>query len=182
MSEGACALVLGGRDLAAGRNAAWIQGMASTSDSYAMGDRIRRPEGSLVDLLSLQRSAARAYADAGVTDPRKEFGVVELYSPFSSAEAMTYPALGFCAPLDGPRFIQEQQEDPSLPVFNPSGGPQAANPVSATAMVRIAECALQVRGLAGERQVAGVRRAVATGQGGATQFSTVCVLGTEAPR
>jgi acetyl-CoA C-acetyltransferase len=66
-------------------------------------------------------------------------------------------------------------------VFNPSGGPQAANPVSATAMVRIAECALQVRGLAGDRQVADVRRAVATGQGGATQFSTVCVLGTQAP-
>jgi acetyl-CoA C-acetyltransferase len=181
MSEGACAMVLGGRELAAGRNVAWIQGMASTSDSYAMGDRIRRPEGSLVDLLSLQRSAVRAYADAGVTDPRKEFGVVELYSPFSSAEAMTYPALGFCAPLDGPRFIREQQEDTSLPVFNPSGGPQAANPVSATAMVRIAECALQVRGLAGERQVAGVRRAVATGQGGATQFSTVCVLGAQRP-
>jgi len=181
MSEGACALVLGNQDLARGRNPAWIQGMASTSDSYAMGDRIRRPEGSLVDLLSLRRSAARAYADAGITDPRKELGVVELYSPFSSAEAMTYPALGFCEALDGPRFIQEQQEDTSLPVFNPSGGPQAANPVSATAMVRIAECALQVRGQAGDRQVPDVRRAVATGQGGATQFSTVCVLGTQQP-
>ena len=67
--------------------------------------------------------------------------------------------------------------DPSLPAFNPSGGPQGANPVSATAMVRIAECALQVRGTAGERQVDGVERAVATGQGGATQFSTVCVRG-----
>jgi acetyl-CoA C-acetyltransferase len=44
-------------------------------------------------------------------------------------------------------------------------------------MVRIAECALQVRGTAGDRQVDGVERAVATGQGGATQFSTVCVLG-----
>ncbi len=181
MSEGACALVLGNAELAAGRNPAWIQGMASTSDSYAMGDRIRRPEGSLVDLLSLQRSAARAFADAGITDPRKELDVVELYSPFSSAEAMTYPALGFCAAPDGPRFIQEQQEDESLPVFNPSGGPQAANPVSATAMVRIAECALQVRGLAGDRQVPHARRAVATGQGGATQFSTVCVLGAQQP-
>jgi acetyl-CoA C-acetyltransferase len=48
-------------------------------------------------------------------------------------------------------------------------------------MVRIAEAALQVRGMAGERQVPDVRRAVATGQGGATQFSTVCVLGTERP-
>ncbi|MHB2022209.1 MAG: thiolase family protein [Mycobacteriales bacterium] len=181
MSEGACALVLASAKAVAGRKVAWVQGMASTSDSYAMGDRIHRPEGSLVDLLSLRRSAQRAYADAGITRPRDQIDVVELYSPFSSAEAMTYPALGFCRPEDGPAFVYEQQEDSSLPVFNPSGGPQAANPVSATAMVRIAEGALQVRGMAGERQVPDVRRAVATGQGGATQFSTVCVLGTEPP-
>lgn len=181
MSEGACALVLADEKTADGRNVAWIQGMASTSDSYAMGDRFHRLEGSLVDLLSLQRSARRAYADAGITDPRRQLDVVELYSPFSSAEAMTYAALGFCTPDGGPRFVQEQQDDPSLPVFNPSGGPQAANPVSATAMVRVAECALQVRGIAGDRQVEGARRAVATGQGGATQFSTVCVLGSERP-
>lgn len=181
MSEGACALVLASAKAVAGRKVAWVQGMASTSDSYAMGDRIHRPEGSLVDLLSLRRSAQRAYADAGITRPRDQIDVVELYSPFSSAEAMTYPALGFCRPENGPAFVYEQQEDSSLPVFNPSGGPQAANPVSATAMVRIAEGALQVRGMAGERQVPDVRRAVATGQGGATQFSTVCVLGTEPP-
>ena len=181
MSEGACALVLAGADTVGTRNAAWMQGMASTSDSYAMGDRIHRAEGSLVDLLSLKRSAQRAYAEAGITAPRHEVDVVELYSAFSSAEAMAYPALGFCSSQAGPAFIGELQEDASLPMFNPSGGPQSANPVSATAMVRIAECALQVRGMAGERQVDGVRRAVATGQGGATQFSTVCVLGTQRP-
>lgn len=181
MSEGACALVLASEASVASRNVAWIQGMASTSDSYAMGDRIHRPEGTLVELLSLRRSAERAYADAGVTDPRREIDVVELYSAFSSAEAMAYPALGFCRAEDGPRFRAELSADPSLPVFNPSGGPQAANPVSATAMVRIAECALQVQGKAGDRQVPNVKRAVATGQGGATQFSTVCVLGSDPP-
>lgn len=181
MSEGACAMVLASEDQVGDRSVAWLQGMASTSDSYAMGDRFHRPDGSLVDLLSLRRSAERAYASAGVTDPRNELDVVELYSPFSSAEAMTYPALGFCRPEDGPRFVAEQWEDDTLPVFNPSGGPQAANPVSATALVRIAECALQVRGTAGDRQVADVRRAVATGQGGATQFSTVAVLGADRP-
>jgi acetyl-CoA C-acetyltransferase len=181
MSEGACALVIAAQSAVGNRSGAWVQGMASTSDSYAMGDRFRRPEGTLVDLLSLRRSAERAYADAGITHARKDLDVVELYSPFSSAEAMTYPALGFCEPQHGPRFVQEQLTDASLPVFNPSGGPQAANPVSATAMVRIAEAALQVRGMAGERQVPDARRAVATGQGGATQFSTVCVLGAERP-
>lgn len=182
MSEGACALVIAEESAVGARPVAWMQGFASTSDAYAMGDRMRRREGgTLVDLLSLERSAQRAYADAGVTDPRSELQVIELYSPFSSAEAMTYPALGLCEPHDGPAFVEAQEQDASLPRFNPSGGPQAANPVSATAMVRIAECALQVRGSAGERQVDGVRRALATGQGGATQFSTVCILGDEPP-
>ena len=177
MSEGACAMVLVHKDMVGNRKAAWIQAAASTSDSYAMGDRIRRPEATLVDLLSLRLSAQRAFKEAGIVNPRKQIRAVELYSAFSSAEAMAYPALGFCEAADGPRFVEEQLRDKSLPVFNPSGGPQGANPVSATAMVRIAECALQVRQMAGERQVDGVERAVATGQGGATQFSTVCVLG-----
>jgi acetyl-CoA C-acetyltransferase len=177
MSEGACAMVLVARESVGARKPVWVQGYASTSDSYAMGDRIHRPNATLVDLLSLRLSAEKAYKEAGVTDPVNEIRVVELYSAFSSAEAMAYPALGLCTPQDGPRFVERQLTDRSLPVFNPSGGPQGANPVSATAMVRIAECALQVRGTAGERQVDGVERAVATGQGGATQFSTVCVLG-----
>jgi acetyl-CoA C-acetyltransferase len=177
MSEGACAMVLVAGEIVGDRTPAWIQGAASTSDSYAMGDRIRRPEASLVDLLSLRLSAERAYQQAGVDDPLRQIRVVELYSAFSSAEAMAYPALGLCRAEDGPSFVEAQFTDRSLPVINPSGGPQGANPVSATAMVRIAECALQVRGMAGERQIADVARALATGQGGATQFSTVCVLG-----
>jgi acetyl-CoA C-acetyltransferase len=177
MSEGACAMVLVAADLVGDRTPAWIQGAASTSDSYAMGDRIRRPEATLVDLLSLRLSAERAYREAGITDPLRQIRVIELYSAFSSAEAMAYPALGLCRAEDGPRFVEAQFTDASLPAINPSGGPQGANPVSATAMVRIAECALQVRGMAGEHQIADVERALATGQGGATQFSTVCVLG-----
>jgi len=177
MSEGACAMVLVDEDLVGDRRPAWIQGAASTSDAYAMGDRIRRPEATLVDLLSLRLSANRAFEQSGIRHPRDEVQVIELYSAFSSAEAMAYPALQLCAAEDGPRFVEAQLTDPTLPKFNPSGGPQGANPVSATAMVRIAECALQVRDMAGERQVADVDRAIATGQGGATQFSTVCVLG-----
>lgn len=181
MSEGACAIVVADESRIGDRTPAWVQGTASTSDAYAMGDRFHRPEGMLVDLLSLRMSAQRAYRDADITDPATEIDVVELYSPFSSAEAMTYPALGFCDPEGGPAFVRDQMNGDVHQAFNPSGGPQAANPVSATALVRIAEAALQVRGVAGERQVADVNRAVATGQGGATQFSTVCVLGTRSP-
>jgi acetyl-CoA C-acetyltransferase len=62
-----------------------------------------------------------------------------------------------------------------LPI-NPSGGTLCANPISATALVRVAEAALQIMGEAGERQVPGARVAVATGVGGSLQFHTCMVL------
>jgi acetyl-CoA C-acetyltransferase len=179
MSEGACAVVLVCDRLVGKRNVAWIHGAAGLSDTYAMGDRMRRPEGSLVDLYTLISSAKTAYAQAGITRPETEIDCVEIHAPFASAEAMAYTALGLCGEGSGPQFADTLIAGTGRIAVNPSGGPQMANPVSAAALIRVAECALQVRGLAGRRQQDGVRRAVATGQGGATQFSTCVVLGAD---
>ena len=144
-----------------------------------MGDRIHREEGSLVDLVTLSRSASAAYRDAGITKPLEEIDVVEIQAPFASSEAMAYSALGFCTPEGGRAFTEKAIEQRSGVIINPSGGPQASNPVSATALIRIAECAQQVRGLAGKRQVERANTAIATGQGGATQFSTAVILSNQ---
>jgi len=53
---------------------------------------------------------------------------------------------------------------------NPSGGTLCANPIAATAMIRVAEAALQVWGRAGEHQVKGAKRGLGTGNGGDHQF------------
>ena len=180
-SEGACAVVVTAKSLVGSRNAAWIRGARGLSDTYAMGDRFHRPEGSLVDLLTLRRSAEAAYRDAGITHPLEALDVVEIQAPFASSEAMAYPALGFCDARDGVRFTEKAIEQKAGIVVNPSAGPQASNPVSPTALIRIAECAQQVRGLAGRRQVDGARMAIATGQGGATQFSTAVIVGNRIP-
>ena len=176
MSEGVCAVVLVAGHLVGERRAAWVHGAAGLSDSYAMGDRIHRKEGSLVDLVTLRRSALRAYAMAGIGDPPREIDAVEVHAPFASSEPMHYDGLGLIDPAHGPAFVDAQIDGSSRVAVNLSGGPQAANPVSAAALIRIAECALQVRGRAGRRQKDGIRTAVATGQGGATQFSTCVVL------
>jgi len=181
MSEGACVAVLMAQPLVGKRKVAWIQGAAGLTDTYAMGDRMRRPQGSLVDLHTLIRSAEKAYSQAGITRPAEQIDCVEIQAPFASAEAMAYLALRLCEARSGPRFADTLIAGTARVAVNPSGGPQAANPVSATALIRIAECALQVRGMAGLRQQDGIRRAVATGQGGATQFSTCVVLGSERP-
>jgi acetyl-CoA C-acetyltransferase len=178
MSEGACAVVVTARPR--GRRPAWVRGVASLTDTYAMGDRMNRPEGTLIDMVSLRLAAQRAYQQAGVEDPARQIDVVEIHAPFASAEAMAYAPLRLCAPDDGPAFTEASLAGATGPVINPSGGPQAANPVSATALIRIAECASQVMGSAGEGQVEGAQRAVATGQGGATQFSMAVVVSSEA--
>lgn len=177
MTEGACAVVLVAEHLVGDRKAAWVHGAAGLSDSYAMGDRIRRREGSLVELLTLVRSSKKAYDMAGIDNPREQVDCVEIQAPFASSEVMAYTGLGLCEPETGIAFVESQIDGSSRIEINPSGGPQAVNPVSATALIRVAEAALQVRGLAGRRQRDGIRRAVATGQGGATQFSTSIVLG-----
>jgi acetyl-CoA C-acetyltransferase len=181
VSEGACAVVVATGDLARSRSTAWLHGSGAFSDTYSMGDRMRRREGSLIEMVPLRRAAQAAYLEAGVREPLREVDVLELQAPFSIIEAMAYPALGLTELSGNTDFVEAAIDGEAGIAINPSGGAQAANPVSATALVRIAEAALQVRDKAGRRQVPGARLALATGQGGATQFSTVCLLGSEMP-
>lgn len=179
ISEGVCAVVVArsAQVAGSGRPMARVLGRASTSDTYNMGDRVRRPIGDLVDMVTLRRSAERAYAQAGISSAR-DAQVVEIHAPFTHAETMAYAPLGLCKAPDGPDLVRSNYGRwDSNTVINPSGGPQAANPVGATALVRLAECARQVMGTAGDHQVQDTRLAVATGQGGAIQFSTCTVVG-----
>jgi acetyl-CoA C-acetyltransferase len=178
ISEGVCAVVVARASAAeTGRPAALVRGRATLTDTYNMGDRIGRPEGDLVELLTLKLAAGRALAQAGLASAA-DADVVEIHAPFTHAETMAYAPLRFCAAADGPELVASGfgHRDAGGPVLNPSGGPQAANPVGATALIRLAECALQVMGEAGDRQVPGARTAIATGQGGSTQFSACTVL------
>jgi acetyl-CoA C-acetyltransferase len=180
ISEGVCAVVIARTSAAArqrGRPLARVRGRATVTDTYNMGDRIGRREGDLVELLTLRMAAQRALGQAGLASAA-DADVVEIHAPFDHAETMAYAPLRFCAAADGPALVESGfgHRDGGGPVINPSGGPMAANPVGATALIRLAECALQVMGAAGERQVPGAATAVATGQGGSTQFSTCTVL------
>lgn len=179
-SEGACVVLLTRSQLVPfGRAAARVAGHASRSTTYEIGHRVTgRGVGDLIDLPTLREATSKAYQQAGVSDVYRDVDAVEIHAPFTHAESMAYPPLGLCAADEGPDLLTEEgfAEFSRRIAINPSGGPQAANPVGATALVRIAEAARQVLGRAGDCQVQGVRTAVATGQGGANQFSTCTVL------
>jgi len=112
--------------------------------------------------------AERLFARNGITDPLGYFDVFEMYDP-SAFWAVDW--LGEFLLLEGDEHLRlleagEFDLDGKLPV-NPSGGVIASNPIGATAMLRIAEAALQIRGDAGGHQIKKeVRHALASGFGG----------------
>jgi len=102
--------------------------------------------------------------------------------PFSWYEPMWMENLGFADIGKGWTLTEDGVTalDGDLPV-NASGGVLSSNPIGASGMLRFAEAALQVRGLAGEHQVEGVRTALGHAYGGASQFFAMWVLRTTKP-
>ncbi|MCI0453578.1 MAG: thiolase family protein [Candidatus Dadabacteria bacterium] len=183
-STGACAVVMASERFIRKlnkRDVAWIKGVASCTNTYFMGDRMDDSGiNDHADAEGLFLAAKRAYEMAGISDPKKEIEVAEIYAPFTTTELSAVEALGFCE--KGESGISNERGvfdiDGKIPV-NPSGGVLTANPISVTALARVAEAALQVMGKAEERQVEKARTAVATGEGGSLQFYTVTVLSDE---
>jgi acetyl-CoA C-acetyltransferase len=177
-SDGACALVLtdeAGGDTAP-RPPAWMLGGAMRSEPtmFAGRDQVSPQAG--------RDCAADVYAQAGITDPRAQIDVAEIYVPFSWYEPMWLENLGFAEEGSGWKLVEDgaTQMDGDLPV-NPSGGVLSSNPIGASGMIRFAEAAMQVRGQAGEHQIDGARVALGHAYGGGSQFFAMWAVGADKP-
>jgi acetyl-CoA C-acetyltransferase len=177
-SDGAVALVLadeaGGR--AAAKPPAWVHGTSVRSElGWFPGRDPVNPQGG-------RDCAADVYAQAGITNPREELDVIECYVPFSWYEPMWMENLGISAEGEGWKLTESgaTSMEGDIPV-NCSGGVLSSNPIGASGMLRFAEAALQVRGQAGEHQIAGARRALGHAYGGAAQYFAMWVVGREMP-
>jgi acetyl-CoA C-acetyltransferase len=175
-SDGACAVVFASEDKvkALKANPAWI----------VDHETVHREETMIFGLApSSQRVAAeRLFARAGIANPRSAIDVFEMYDP-SAWWGLDW--LRDFLLLEGDEHLKmvengEIMIEGDFPV-NPSGGVIASNPIGATALVRVAEAAMQVRGTAGEHQVPKpVRRALASGFGG-TLWTVLMLLSKEKP-
>jgi len=177
-SDGACAAIVTNEAgvRRAPRPPAWVHALAVRSElGQFPGRNPVRPQAG-VDC------AHDVYRQAGITDPRAQIDMAELYVPFSWYEPMWLEGHDIAGPGEGWKMVDSGETDlgGSFPV-NPSGGVLSTNAIGASGMVRFAEAALQVRGLAGEHQVDGVRTALAQAYGGAAQYFAMGVLRTTPP-
>jgi len=176
ISDGACAVVLASPEAAEKTTAkpAWIRGM-----SY-FGEADNAPDRFMLQSVPLQLAAQRVYKKAGITNPRRQFDVAELQEPYTCFELSYYEGLGLCPTGEAAKLIESGATDMEGDIpCNPSGGCMGANPIGATALIRLAEAALQVTDKAGERQIEGARTALVQAGGGWANLRGVAVVGAE---
>jgi acetyl-CoA C-acetyltransferase len=177
-SDGACAMVFASEKLAdrAAKPVAWVHATEMRSEPTMFSGRDQVIPRATLD------NAASLYKKAGITKPREEIDCAEIYVPFSWFEPMWMEGMliteehqGWKRPYDGATAL-----DGDFPV-NMSGGVLSSNPIGASGLIRFAESALQVRGMAGEHQVDGARRALGHAYGGGSQYFSTWIVGSAKP-
>jgi acetyl-CoA C-acetyltransferase len=124
------------------------------------------------------RAGQAAYAEAGITNPRKEISMAEVHDCFSITEATIMEDLGF-----SPRGkVKEDIESGTfelggkLPV-QPDGGLKCfGHPIGATGLRMMYEIYKQLQGKAGPRQIENPKLGLTHNMGGHPAFATVSCL------
>jgi acetyl-CoA C-acetyltransferase len=138
-------------------------------DRYFLGDK------DITSNFSLRNAAKRAYAMAGIKDPKKDIQVFELSDHAAYQLPMWAEGVGIAEEGRGGQWIDGGGMDKFN--VNLSGGQLNGNPLLLGGAARAIECYYQLSKQAGERQVKGAKRAVAqAATGGAGQHQAVIVM------
>ncbi|MBN2284345.1 MAG: thiolase family protein [Deltaproteobacteria bacterium] len=164
-SDGACVMIFAAEKKAKkfSKNPVWVRDHITVHREETFNNfGIDMPE------MTHHYAARKLFERNGIKNPVEYFDVFEMYDP-SAWWGLDW--LREFLLLDDDEHLRMLEEgefdlDGKLPV-NPSGGVIASNPIGATAMLRPAEAALQIRGDAGPQQIKKeVRHALASGFGG----------------
>jgi acetyl-CoA C-acetyltransferase len=138
-----------------------IIGSASATDYLAVHDRINP-----IWLGAAQKSAKRAYAQAGVTPNEIDF--FELHDAFSIMAALSLEACGFADQGEAPRIALNEDITPTgrIPIATMGGLKARGHPVGATGIYQIVETVQQLRGNAGVTQVENAKIGMSQNIGG----------------
>jgi acetyl-CoA acetyltransferase len=126
-----------------------------------------------------RESGARAFAMADLSP--SDVDVLELYDAFTINTLLFLEDLGYCAKGEGGSFVEGGRIAPSgsLPVNTNGGGLSCVHP-GMYGLFLLIEAVRQLRGEAGERQVAGAKVALVHGNGGTLSSQSTALLGSSA--
>ena len=162
MADGAAAAILCAKEIAhkyTSKPLVTVAACALRSGMFRYPNDTTSPE-------TPELTARAAYEQAGIGP--EDVNVAEVHDAMAPAELILYETLGFCKPGEAGRMIDEGRTalTGNIPV-NPSGGLAAkGHPVGATGLAQVAEIVWQLRGEAGQRQVANPKVGLTENAGG----------------
>jgi acetyl-CoA C-acetyltransferase len=174
VSDGAASVVIAPLD----RAREWaskpvrILGIAQTSDYVALD---RKPD--ITVLQAVKTAAQKAYAMAGVGPDDIQFA--EVHDCFTIAEILAIEELGFVSKGEGGPYTADGHTSltGSRPVNTSGGLKSKGHPVGATGVAQLCDIVQQIRGEAGERQIARHDLGLAQNLGGSGASAVVTILG-----
>ena len=119
------------------------------------GTAILDDDASFASIPEVAASAAEAYRQAGIEDPRREVSLAEVHDCFTPTELVLMEDLGFSSRGKAYRDVLDGvfDADGQLPVNIDGGLKSFGHPIGATGLRMAFECWQQFRGEAGERQL-----------------------------
>jgi acetyl-CoA C-acetyltransferase len=138
-----------------------IAGSAVATDTLSVHDRT-----DLLTLGAAQLSAEKAYQQAGIK--AQDINVFELHDAYTILSALTLEATGFAARGEGAGMANDQTIGlkGTLPVSTFGGLKARGHAGGATGIYQAVELVMQLRGEAGDNQVAGARIGMVQNLGG----------------
>ena len=163
VSDGCAAVIIAHESVAEKfrQKPVWVRGVSFCADSFFFGDR------DLSRARSLAQAARKAYAMAGVHDPKKEIDVAEVSDAFTYQELLWLEEMGLADDAAAGKRLErgEFNLDGPLPV-NASGGLLSGHPVIAAGLYSMAAVVRQIRGDAGGFQVQKAKTGLVQGVNG----------------
>lgn len=148
-----------------------ITGSAAATDTLAVHERA-----DLLDLPAVRASVQKAAAQANILPG--DAHLFELHDAFTILSVLTLESAGFAARGEGWQLARDGvlKLDGSLPISTFGGLKARGNPVGASGVYQAVEASLQLRGTAGDNQVANARIALIQSVGGIGSTAITHVL------
>jgi acetyl-CoA acetyltransferase len=167
LGDGAAAALLVSEEFARSKGLKGPRVDASVLVSGRGDDRSMKP--------STRRAAAQAYEMAGIGP--EDVDVAEVHDAVAPAEIGIYEDLGFCAPGNGAKLVEDRVTwlGGRLPVNTSGGLLSRGHPIGATGLGQIVEIVWQLQGKGGKRQVQNCKAGLTQNGGGHIGFDAAAM-------
>jgi acetyl-CoA C-acetyltransferase len=139
------------------RTPVWVTGVGWSQDAPSLESR------AWGEARYLRLAAERAYAMAGIRDPRRTISLAEVNDGYAYKELQHLEALGLAGRGEAGTMTQRgaTEREGELPANVSGGSLGTGNLFEANGLARAMECVVQLRGEAGRRQVKKASTAIA---------------------